>query len=95
MDEPIHVEVAAAWPQRQVVIEVELPQGSTVSDAIRASEMAARFPELEIQPDRIGIFGQLCRPERLLKAGDRVELYRPLKLDPKEVRRLRAESQKG
>lgn len=91
----MRVTVAAAWPDRQVLIDVELPAESTAADAIQASGIVEKFPELEIRPDRIGVFGRLCRPEQALRDGDRVEMYRPLKLDPKEIRRLRAEAEKG
>lgn len=89
--ERVCVEVAAAWPERQAVVPLDLPAGSTVADAIRASGLEQRFPDLEIRADHVGIFGVLCEPERVLADGDRVELYRPLKLDPKEVRRLNAQ----
>lgn len=93
-DERIGIEVVAAWPERQVLVKLELPTGSTVADAVRASGLAERFPELEIHDDHLGIFGELCRPDRVLDDGDRVELYRPLKLDPKTIRRINAERQK-
>lgn len=93
-DERLQVEVAVAWPERQVSVPLELAAGSTVADAIRASGVEQRFPELEVRDDAVGVFGELCRPDRVLVDGDRVELYRPLKLDPKEVRRLNAERQK-
>ena len=83
----IEVEVAVAWPEVQVSVSLQLPQGATVADAISASGLAERFPELEISPDRLGVFAELRRPEDVLKPGDRVEIYRPLKADPKEIRR--------
>ena len=89
--ERVCVEVAAAWPERQAVVPLDLPAGSTVADAIRASGLEQRFPDLEIRADHVGVFGVLCEPERVLADGDRDELYRPLKLDPKEVRRLNAQ----
>jgi putative ubiquitin-RnfH superfamily antitoxin RatB of RatAB toxin-antitoxin module len=93
-DEPIAIEVVAAWPERQVLVKLDLPAGSTVAEAVRASGLAERFPELEIRDDHLGVFGELCRPDRVLDDGDRVELYRPLKLDPKTIRRINAERQK-
>ncbi len=93
-DERIGIEVVAAWPECQVLVKLELPTGSKVADAVRASGLVERFPELEIRDDHLGIFGELCRPDRVLDDGDRVELYRPLKLDPKTIRRINAERQK-
>lgn len=92
--ERVRVEVAAAWPDRQVVVSVELPAGSMVADAIRASGLEQRFPDLDVRADHVGIFGMLCRLEQVVGDGDRIELYRPLKLDPKEVRRLNAQRRK-
>lgn len=91
---PLRVEVVVAWPDTQVVVALELPAGSTVIDAARASKLDQRFPELELREDHLGIFGELCPPDRVLRDGDRVELYRPLKLDPKTIRRINAERQK-
>lgn len=94
MDEMLRVEVAVAWPAQQVRVEVELPAGSSVGDAIRASKIEQRFPDLDVRPDRIGIFGRLCQPEREVRDGDRIEIYRPLEMDPREARRLRAETER-
>lgn len=85
--ESIDVEVAVAWPEQQISVHVQLPQGATLADAIDASGLAERFPQFEIAPDRLGIFGELRKPDAPVQAGDRVEIYRPLKADPKEVRR--------
>lgn len=96
--ELMDVEVAVAWPEQQLSVHVRLPQDATLTDAIDASGLTERFPELEIAPDRLGVFGELRKPESTVKAGDRVEIYRPLKADPKEVRRemarRKAEAQK-
>lgn len=91
----LQVEVAAALPERQLVLSLELPPGSTVQDAIEKANLTSHIPNLSIEPKRIGVFGRLCAPERLLKNGDRVEIYRPLKADPKEVRRQLAELERA
>ncbi len=83
----IEVEVAVAWPDRQVSIPVEVAAGSTIDDAISASGLKEQHPELDIDPNRIGIFATLRRPDHVVQAGDRIEIYRPLKADPKQVRR--------
>lgn len=94
--ELIEVEVAVAWPEQQVSVHVKVRRGATLADAIEASGLAERFPQLDIAPDRLGVFGELRKPDAAVHAGDRVEIYRALQADPKEVRRemarLRAEA---
>lgn len=92
---PVSVTVAFALPERQWVLAVKLGPGSTVADAIARSgirELAGDRLPAEL---RTGVFGRLCTPDTLLRDGDRVEIYRPLECDPKEVRRRRAETGKG
>ena len=84
------VEVAYATPARQEVIEVSVRPGATVEQVIRASGMLARFPEIDLTLQRVGIFGETARLRDAVRDGDRVEIYRPLVADPKEVRRKRA-----
>jgi putative ubiquitin-RnfH superfamily antitoxin RatB of RatAB toxin-antitoxin module len=86
----ITVEVVHAGVDRQVLRAVEVPTGSTVQQALSLSGMASEFPELDLTDCPIGIFGKVVSRERTLEQGDRIELYRPLLADPKEVRRLRA-----
>ena len=86
----IVVEVACATPQQQVVVRVELPAGGTVAEAIERSGIRARFPGLVVDPAAVGIFSHKVGMDQTLRAGDRVEIYRPLIADPKEVRRQRA-----
>lgn len=90
----IDAEVAVAWPELQVVIPVTLPAGATVEDAIESSGIGQRFPALEITPDRLGVFASLRKPDEPVRNGDRVEIYRPLKMDPKVARRMAAEARK-
>ena len=84
------IEVAYAKPAQQTLLSLELPEGSTAEAAILASGMLDRHPEIDLQQHKIGIFGKLCKLDQRLKAGDRVEIYRPLLIDPKEARRNRA-----
>lgn len=86
----VRVEVAVAWPELQVLIPLTLAAGSTAGDAIEASGLRSRFAGIEIRPDRIGVFSKPCAPDRVLDDGDRVEIYRPLRVDPKVARRLAA-----
>lgn len=93
MAEPtIRVEVVYAAVDRQELLALDVPVGTSVRAAAIASGMAEHFPELDIVQCPLGIFGKLVGdPEqREVEAGDRVEIYRPLLADPKEVRRLRA-----
>lgn len=84
------VEVAYARPDVQVILALEVAEDSTAEFAIRQSGILERFPEIDLGQNRIGIFGKPCKLEQSLRAGDRVEIYRPLIADPKEARRNRA-----
>lgn len=84
----IVVDVVYALPERQMSRRVLLPEGSTVRDAVRASGLAAEFPDID--PTRVGVFGKRVQPASRLRDRDRVEIYRPLRADPKELRRRRA-----
>lgn len=90
----IQIEVTVAWPELQVVVPLTLDRGSTVAEAIDRSGLRERFPGLEISPDRLGVFADKRSPDDLLCDGDRVEIYRPLRIDPKVARRLAAEAKK-
>jgi putative ubiquitin-RnfH superfamily antitoxin RatB of RatAB toxin-antitoxin module len=84
------VEVAYASPSRQEVIEIGVPPGATVEQAIRASGILERFPEIDVTRQRVGVFGEIARLDDPVHDGDRVEIYRPLIADPKQARRQRA-----
>ncbi|MSP27571.1 MAG: RnfH family protein [Methylococcales bacterium] len=88
MSEMITIEIAYATPDEQVIVALNLPENSTVKTALNDSGLLTRFPALELTA--VGIFGKLCELNQLLKAGDRVEIYRALHNDPKEARRQRA-----
>ena len=84
------VEVAYARPDEQVVIPVEAPEGATVEQVIVLSRIQERFPEINPQTAKVGVFGKLAKLSAVVRAGDRVEIYRPLLADPKAVRKQRA-----
>lgn len=86
----ILVEVAYALPNQQVVLPVKVAEGASAEQAIQASGILSRFPDIDLAENKIGIFGKLGKPDTVLRAHDRVEIYRPLIADPKEVRRQRA-----
>ena len=88
----IQVEVAYARPERQALIPLSVSADATALDAIRASGIEARFPEIDLSQQSIGVFGRVLKdPEHhVLSDGDRVEIYRPLIIDPKDARASRA-----
>lgn len=90
----IDIEVAAALPDQQWLIGVQVEAGTTVGEALQQINMAERFVGFEVDLSRLGIFGQRCTVDRILQSGDRIELYRPLHADPKTIRRELAKLEK-
>ena len=88
--EMISVEIAYALPERQTLYRFEVPLGTTVQQGIECSEINSRHPELQLDTMKVGIFGKLAPRDQILREKDRIELYRPLLADPKEVRKQRA-----
>ncbi len=86
----IPVEVAYALPERQVIIKLEVPADATLEQAIDASGILEKFPGIDLGKNRVGVFGKLGKLTDPLHAGDRVEIYRPLIADPKQIRKQRA-----
>lgn len=86
----IQVEVAYARPDNQVIIPVDVEEGDSLRIAIERSGVLERFPEIELDKSKVGIFGKLSKLDNALRAKDRVEIYRPLIADPKQVRKQRA-----
>jgi hypothetical protein len=89
-DERIEVEVAYARPDEQVILALQMPDGSTIEDAIRRSGVLERFPEIDLATNKVGVFGKVGKLDQELVPGDRVEIYRQLIADPKEARKQRA-----
>jgi len=90
----MRVEVVYALPAEQPILHVRLAEGATVVDAIRASGVLEAHPEIDLARNKVGIFSKLVKLEEAVRDRDRVEIYRPLIADPKEVRRKRAEEGK-
>ncbi|KAA8736279.1 RnfH family protein [Pseudomonas koreensis] len=93
MVEPvIEIEVVYAAVDRQILRTLSVPEGTTVRETVLKSGIGDEFPELDLSECPLGVFGKvIADPQvRLIQAGDRIEIYRPLLADPKEVRRLRA-----
>ncbi|WP_096085479.1 RnfH family protein [Agaribacterium haliotis] len=100
--EPIAVEVAYATPEKQKIVELMVEPGTSAYDAVIKSHIVNDFPEIDIENAKLGIFGNALGSKGLapardyvLQEGDRVEIYRPLIADPKEVRRKRAAAKKA
>ncbi len=85
----MYIEVAYAEPAQQHLVSLDLAEGHTVEDAIRASGLLTRFPGINLSVNKVGIFGRVCPLNTVLREKDRVEIYRPLLADPKVVRRER------
>jgi putative ubiquitin-RnfH superfamily antitoxin RatB of RatAB toxin-antitoxin module len=92
MDEEVRIAVSVVCADPRGVFDAALflPRGATVADAIEQSGIRKARPDVDIRPEWIGIFARKVSLEALLRDGDRVEIYRPLKVDPKEARRKRA-----
>ena len=90
----INIEVAYAKPEEQVILAINVTKGTTVDEAIIKSGILSKFSEIDIANSKVGIFGKAVKNTTVLNEGDRVEIYRPLIADPKEVRRQRAEQGK-
>ena len=90
MGELINIEVLYALPHEQALLKVQLAQGATAGEAIKLSGVLDKHPEIDLASSKLGIYGKLSKPEALLHDRDRIEIYRPLIADPKEVRRQRA-----
>lgn len=93
-DGDISVEVAYARPDEQVILPLVVPVGTTVEQAIQRSGILDRFPEIDLATQKVGVFSQLVDRDRQLRQHDRIEIYRPLQVDPKEMRRKRARAQR-
>ena len=91
----IKVEVLYALPYEQTLLNVEVPQGTALSDALKISGILDKYPEIDLAVNKLGIFGKLSKPDVVLRDRDRVEIYRPLIADPKEVRKKRTEEGKA
>ncbi|UJP04978.1 MAG: RnfH family protein [Nitrosomonas sp.] len=89
------VEVVYALPQFQISKQLEVPGESTVMQAILLSGLLDQFPEIDLEKNKVGIFGRLIQPDRPVHPYDRIEIYRPLIIDPKEARRIRAGQSAG
>lgn len=86
----IDIEVAYATPEKQVILSLKVPEGTALIDAVSASGITAEFEGLDLSSSQMGIFSKVVPEDYVLRSGDRIEIYRPLIADPKEVRKERA-----
>ena len=94
MSDNINIEVVFALPGEQALLKQSVARGTTVAEAIQASGILRKYPEIDLTVNKLGIFGKLTKADAVLRDKDRIEIYRPLIADPKEVRRKRAEEGK-
>lgn len=90
MSASIQVQVVYALPTRQDIVTIELPEGATAVQAVEASGLMQKYPDIDLARNKLGVFAKLVKPDQVLRDRDRVEIYRALIADPKEVRRQRA-----
>ncbi|WP_345795050.1 RnfH family protein [Thauera sp. JM12B12] len=95
MSAMIQVEVVYALPQRQEVVTVKLPEGASARQAVEASGLLEKYPDIELdRRNKLGIYAKLVKADAEVRDRDRVEIYRPLIADPKAVRKKRADEGK-
>ncbi|KMT65480.1 RnfH family protein [Catenovulum maritimum] len=93
-DELLKVEVAFALPTKQSIMTVHVSEGTSIEACIKASGILEEYPEIDLANNKVGIWSRTKKLSDTIKLGDRIEIYRPLIADPKEIRRLRAEKAK-
>ena len=86
----INIEVAYALPTKQTIVDIAIKEGTTVEDAIKASNILEQFPDIDLNSTKVGIWSRVVKLRDTLNDGDRIEIYRPLIADPKEIRKRRA-----
>lgn len=90
MSDTIRVQVVYALPERQDIVTMELAAGATAQQAVEASGLLQKYPDIDLAKNKLGVFSKLVKADQVLRHRDRVEIYRALIADPKEVRRQRA-----
>lgn len=90
----LRVEVVFALPDKATSLTINVPEGTTVYDAVISSKIADQCTEIDLANLSLGVWNRTCKQDKLVSDGDRIEIYRPLIADPKESRRRRAEKAK-
>ncbi len=83
----MQIGVAYSEPGQQIWLNIEVPEGATVAEAIERSGILRQFPHIDLAAQKLGVFGRLVKPDAALRAGDRVEIYRGIIADPESVPR--------
>lgn len=95
-EQTISIEIAYALPERQRIIELDVAVGTRVYEAVKQSDILSMFPDIDLETAKMGIFGKAVKAEsHVVEAGDRIEVYRPLLIDPKASRKARADKAKS
>jgi putative ubiquitin-RnfH superfamily antitoxin RatB of RatAB toxin-antitoxin module len=94
MTDKFEIELVYALPHEQTLIKHKVEPGTTVAAAITSSGLLEKYPEIDLAKNKLGIFAKLTKGDAVVREGDRIEIYRPLIADPKEVRKKRAEEGK-
>ncbi len=94
INEMIHVEVVYALPTEQVVFKLAVKADQTVEEIIRQSGVLERYSDIDLTVNKVGVFSRNIKLDATIRDKDRIEIYRPLLADPKEIRRKRAEQAK-
>ena len=94
-NEKFFIEVIYALPEEQELLTLDVEQGTTVEQAIKLSGILEKYPEIDLDNCKVGIFGKITKKDEALRDKDRIEIYRPLSADPKESRRKRAEKKEA
>lgn len=84
------VGVVYALPEKQTLLSLDVPEGTTVKQAIEKSGILARYPSIDLAAQKVGVFGKLAALDAVLEDGARIEIYRPITADPKTVQRRAA-----
>lgn len=87
----MNVGVCYAQADRQLWLKLDVPEGSTIAEAIEISGLLGQYPEIDLETQKVGIFGKLAKLDTPVKEGDRVEIYRKITADPQQVQRRRVE----
>jgi len=95
MSGKINIEAVYALPDEQMLFRQSVPEGATVAEAIQLCGILEKYPEIDLAANKLGIFGKLAKADTVLRDKDRIEIYRALIADPKEVRRKRADEGKA
>ena len=83
----MNVGISYALKDRQIWLEINVPEGSTVNDVISASGILKKFPEIDLETQKVGIYGKITKLTNAVSEGDRVEIYRKITADPNKVKR--------